>query len=201
MTGFVVQGHKWACKANIFKINSVWSMSPIRAVFSPVCISDCLSGCVCTDAAPYIPAAPRDATVCRAEPQSMHQLSSAAPPSDAVLSSSSSSSPMAQPSAGLLSRSSSAERLLEPGAAGADDYHDSDSTRRTRAVENQYSFYWRWETRDKSFNCYSTLQADHTDVWMLSFVLWDLTMFSTDTCFWKKSLLLTKAAFMWSKMQ
>uniref|UniRef100_A0A671NVU7 SH2B adapter protein 2 n=1 Tax=Sinocyclocheilus anshuiensis TaxID=1608454 RepID=A0A671NVU7_9TELE len=63
---------------------------------------------------------------------------------DAVLSSSSSSSPMAQPAAGALmglhSRSSSAERLLEPGA-GADDYHDSDGTRRTRAVENQYSFY------------------------------------------------------------
>uniref|UniRef100_A0A673H048 SH2B adaptor protein 2 n=1 Tax=Sinocyclocheilus rhinocerous TaxID=307959 RepID=A0A673H048_9TELE len=94
-------------------------------------------------AAPHIPAAPRDAAVCWAEPtQLTHQLS------DAVLSSSSSSSPMAQPAAGALmglhSRSSSAERLLEPGAgagAGADDYHDSDGTRRTRAVENQYSFY------------------------------------------------------------
>ncbi|KAL0173423.1 hypothetical protein M9458_029391, partial [Cirrhinus mrigala] len=58
----------------------------------------------------------------------------------------SSSSPMAQPAgalmgAGLHSRSNSAERLLEPAAAGADDYHDSDGTRRTRAVENQYSFY------------------------------------------------------------
>ncbi|XP_016420870.1 SH2B adapter protein 2-like [Sinocyclocheilus rhinocerous] len=90
-----------------------------------------------TDVAPQIPAAPRDSAVCGAEPQ----LSSAAPPSDTVLSSSSSSSPMAQPSAGLHSRSSSAERLLEPGAAGADDYHESDGTRRTRAVENQYSFY------------------------------------------------------------
>ncbi|XP_016308134.1 SH2B adapter protein 2 isoform X2 [Sinocyclocheilus anshuiensis] len=89
--------------------------------------------------APHIPAAQRDAAICWAEPtQLTHQLS------DAVLSSSSSSSPMAQPAAGALmglhSRSSSAERLLEPGA-GADDYHDSDGTRRTRAVENQYSFY------------------------------------------------------------
>ncbi|XP_016088264.1 SH2B adapter protein 2 [Sinocyclocheilus grahami] len=90
-----------------------------------------------TDVAPQTPAAPRDSSVCGAEPQ----LSSAAPPSDTVLSSSSSSSPMAQPSAGLHSRSSSAERLLEPGAAGADDYHESDGTRQTRAVENQYSFY------------------------------------------------------------
>uniref|UniRef100_A0A8C1DVV1 SH2B adapter protein 2 n=1 Tax=Cyprinus carpio carpio TaxID=630221 RepID=A0A8C1DVV1_CYPCA len=88
-------------------------------------------------AAPHIPAAPRDAAVCWAEPtQLTHQLS------DAVLSSSSSSSPMAQPAAGaLMGRSNSAERLLEPGAGGAEDYHDSDGTRRTRAVENQYSFY------------------------------------------------------------
>ncbi|TRY89073.1 hypothetical protein DNTS_009798 [Danionella cerebrum] len=42
---------------------------------------------------------------------------------------------------GLHSRSSSAERLLEPTTAGAEDYHESDGARRTRAVENQYSFY------------------------------------------------------------
>uniref|UniRef100_A0A8C1DCU1 SH2B adapter protein 2 n=1 Tax=Cyprinus carpio carpio TaxID=630221 RepID=A0A8C1DCU1_CYPCA len=94
-----------------------------------------------TDVAPPIPAAPGDSSVCGAEPQSTLQLSGAAAPSDTVLSSSSSSSPMAQPSAGLHSRSSSAERLLEPGADGAEDYHDSDGPRRTRAVENQYSFY------------------------------------------------------------
>ncbi|XP_026138767.1 SH2B adapter protein 2 isoform X2 [Carassius auratus] len=82
-----------------------------------------------TDVCPDVPAAPGDSSVCGLEPQSM--------PSDTVLSSSSSSSPMAQPS-----RSSSAERLLEPGAgAGADDYQDSDGPRRPRAVENQYSFY------------------------------------------------------------
>ncbi|KTF91228.1 hypothetical protein cypCar_00026996 [Cyprinus carpio] len=94
-----------------------------------------------SDVAPPIPAAPGDSSVCGAEPQSTLQLSGAAAPSDTVLSSSSSSSPMAQPSAGLHSRSSSAERLLEPGADGAEDYHDSDGPRRTRAVENQYSFY------------------------------------------------------------
>ncbi|XP_056330293.1 SH2B adapter protein 2 [Danio aesculapii] len=91
-----------------------------------------------TDAvAPHVPVAPRDLSTCRSE--------SAHPPSGAAetpLSSSSSSSPMAQPSTGLHSRSNSAERLLEPAAAAtADDYHDTDGTRRTRAVENQYSFY------------------------------------------------------------
>ncbi|KAI1893708.1 hypothetical protein AGOR_G00126470 [Albula goreensis] len=42
---------------------------------------------------------------------------------------------------GLQSRSNSSERLLEPPSGASEDYHDSDSTRRTRAVENQYSFY------------------------------------------------------------
>ncbi|NXA02685.1 SH2B2 protein, partial [Nesospiza acunhae] len=43
---------------------------------------------------------------------------------------------------GPRSRSDSAERRPEPSAAGAEDYHEADSARsRTRAVENQYSFY------------------------------------------------------------
>uniref|UniRef100_A0A8B9SMM4 SH2B adaptor protein 2 n=1 Tax=Anas platyrhynchos TaxID=8839 RepID=A0A8B9SMM4_ANAPL len=43
---------------------------------------------------------------------------------------------------GPRSRSDSAERRPEPPAAGAEDYHDADGARsRTRAVENQYSFY------------------------------------------------------------
>ncbi|XDV31575.1 hypothetical protein PO909_002563 [Leuciscus waleckii] len=108
-----------------------------------------------------VPAAvPRcDAAVCRAEPgQSPHQLSGAGAPSESALSSSSSSSPMGQPTSaggagagggggggggggpGLHSRSNSAERLLDPTAA-TEDYHDTDGSRRTRAVENQYSFY------------------------------------------------------------
>ncbi|XP_067306001.1 SH2B adapter protein 2 [Pseudorasbora parva] len=85
--------------------------------------------------APLVPAGP---AVCRAEAaQSTPQLSGA--PSDAALSSSSSSSPMAQPALGLHSRSSSAERLLEPNTS--EDYTDSEGSRRARAVENQYSFY------------------------------------------------------------
>ncbi|NXR86365.1 SH2B2 protein, partial [Hypocryptadius cinnamomeus] len=43
---------------------------------------------------------------------------------------------------GPRSRSDSAERRPEPPAASAEDYHEADSARsRTRAVENQYSFY------------------------------------------------------------
>uniref|UniRef100_A0A8C3UDE9 SH2B adapter protein 2 n=1 Tax=Catharus ustulatus TaxID=91951 RepID=A0A8C3UDE9_CATUS len=43
---------------------------------------------------------------------------------------------------GARSRSDSAERRPEPPAASAEDYHEADSARsRTRAVENQYSFY------------------------------------------------------------
>ncbi|KAM4628024.1 SH2B adapter protein 2 [Polymixia lowei] len=77
----------------------------------------------------------------------------AGPPPDAPLSSSSSSSPTALPSlsrsdpgtggggGGLQSRSNSSERLLEASIGASEDYHDTDGTRRTRAVENQYSFY------------------------------------------------------------
>ncbi|NXY50820.1 SH2B2 protein, partial [Ceuthmochares aereus] len=43
---------------------------------------------------------------------------------------------------GPQSRSDSAERRPEPPAASAEDYHEADGARsRTRAVENQYSFY------------------------------------------------------------
>ncbi|XP_052544814.1 SH2B adapter protein 2 [Tympanuchus pallidicinctus] len=43
---------------------------------------------------------------------------------------------------GPRSRSDSAERRQEPAATGTEDYHDADGARsRTRAVENQYSFY------------------------------------------------------------
>ncbi|XP_051966283.1 SH2B adapter protein 2-like [Xyrauchen texanus] len=74
----------------------------------------------------------RDVAVCRSE---------VVVSSDTPLSSSASSSPMAPPTAaaGLHSRSNSAERLLEPASDSTDD--DNDGSRRTRAVENQYSFY------------------------------------------------------------
>ncbi|XP_037835348.1 SH2B adapter protein 2 isoform X2 [Kryptolebias marmoratus] len=74
----------------------------------------------------------------------------AGPPSDAVASSSASSSPTALPSlsrsdpgtgGGLQSRSNSSERLLEASSGASEDYHDADGARRARAVENQYSFY------------------------------------------------------------
>lgn len=90
---------------------------------------------------------------CRTESsQSSVHLSTvtSGPPQDAPLSSSTSSSPTAHPTqsrsdpgtgGGLQSRSNSSERLLEASSGGTDDYHDSDGTRRARAVENQYSFY------------------------------------------------------------
>lgn len=43
---------------------------------------------------------------------------------------------------GPRSRSDSAERRPEPPTTSAEDYHEADGARsRTRAVENQYSFY------------------------------------------------------------
>ncbi|TSN21153.1 SH2B adapter protein 2 [Bagarius yarrelli] len=63
----------------------------------------------------------------------------ATPAHDAPLSSSSSSSPTAH--GGLRSRSNSSERLLELPAGTTEEYSDNDGARRTRAVENQYSFY------------------------------------------------------------
>ncbi|XP_017547303.1 SH2B adapter protein 2 [Pygocentrus nattereri] len=101
---------------------------------------------------PHVPTPPREAPSCRTEAAQLNHphlpgvpQPPAAPSSDGPLSSSSSSSPTAQPpgglGGGLHSRSNSAERLLEPPAGGAEEYHDGDGTRRTRAVENQYSFY------------------------------------------------------------
>uniref|UniRef100_A0A8C4X876 SH2B adapter protein 2 n=2 Tax=Erpetoichthys calabaricus TaxID=27687 RepID=A0A8C4X876_ERPCA len=66
-----------------------------------------------------------------------------------TLASSASSSPTSLPPfprgetaiGGLRSRSNSSERLLEPPGGSSEDYHESDGSRRTRAVENQYSFY------------------------------------------------------------
>ncbi|XP_043974466.1 SH2B adapter protein 2 [Gambusia affinis] len=96
---------------------------------------------------------PRDAS-CRTDPvQPALHPAAPAPSSDGPLSSSTSSSPTAMPSlsrsdpgtglggGGLQSRSNSSERLLEGSSGASEDYHDSDGTRRARAVENQYSFY------------------------------------------------------------
>ncbi|MGH0134328.1 UNVERIFIED_CONTAM: hypothetical protein FKN15_051730 [Acipenser sinensis] len=88
---------------------------------------------------------------CRNEAhQSQHYFSGAfqpiAPPSEGPVSSPS-SSPSSMPpfprgeGPGLPSRSNSSERLLEPPSVGSEDYHESDGSRRARAVENQYSFY------------------------------------------------------------
>ncbi|XP_030634456.1 LOW QUALITY PROTEIN: SH2B adapter protein 2 [Chanos chanos] len=100
---------------------------------------------------PQLPTSPREPG-CRSEPaQPAHHLPGAlqptvGPSTEAPLSSSTSSSPTAQPGSagvggGLQSRSNSSERLLEPPIGSGEDYHESDGTRRTRAVENQYSFY------------------------------------------------------------
>ncbi|MGH0149610.1 UNVERIFIED_CONTAM: hypothetical protein FKN15_048995, partial [Acipenser sinensis] len=82
--------------------------------------------------------------------QSQHYFSGAfqpiAPPSEGPVSSPS-SSPSSMPpfprgeGPGLPSHSNSSERLLEPPSVGSEDYHESDGSRRARAVENQYSFY------------------------------------------------------------
>ncbi|XP_018588136.1 SH2B adapter protein 2-like isoform X2 [Scleropages formosus] len=94
---------------------------------------------------------------CRSDPHQplpVHHVYGAVPSSgplaEGPTSSSASSSPGAlapylsgEPEAGsgLQSRSNSSERLLEPHGAAPEDYQDNESTRRTRAVENQYSFY------------------------------------------------------------
>ncbi|XP_044531567.1 SH2B adapter protein 2 [Gracilinanus agilis] len=97
---------------------------------------------------------------CWSEPPTQHYFSSFAPgpfqpaspsegggASSSSASSSSGTAPHAQyhRTEGTLSarsRSNSAERLLEPPGSGTEDYHDSEGARnRTRAVENQYSFY------------------------------------------------------------
>ncbi|XP_028826656.1 SH2B adapter protein 2 isoform X2 [Denticeps clupeoides] len=102
-----------------------------------------------------LPSPPRE-PACQTEPSppSYHlpgTLQSAPTSADGPLSSNSSSSPTAQlltrgdlgaVGVGLHSRSNSAEHLLELPGISTEDYHDSDGgARRTRAVENQYSFY------------------------------------------------------------
>ncbi|XP_035290698.1 SH2B adapter protein 2-like isoform X2 [Anguilla anguilla] len=105
---------------------------------------------------PQLPAPSRDAG-CRGDPpQSVHYfpggLTPAPPPSDGPASSGSSPSPAAPPTlgrsepalaggGGLRSRSNSSERLLGPPSGAPEDYHENEGARRTRAVENQYSFY------------------------------------------------------------
>ncbi|XP_029468479.1 SH2B adapter protein 2 isoform X2 [Rhinatrema bivittatum] len=83
---------------------------------------------------------------CRSDLQSQHYFSGFAPqPVSPVEGPSSTPQPLYHRTEGSLSarsRSNSIERLLEPGSLNADDYHESDGSRnRTRAVENQYSFY------------------------------------------------------------
>ncbi|XP_036381558.1 SH2B adapter protein 2-like isoform X1 [Megalops cyprinoides] len=101
------------------------------------------------------PPAPSRDPACRSDPpQPVHYFPGAqqlaGPLTDAPLSSSSSSSPTALPpfsrgelggGGGLQSRSNSSEHLLGPPSGSPEDYHENDGTRRTRAVENQYSFY------------------------------------------------------------
>ncbi|KYO32008.1 SH2B adapter protein 2 isoform B [Alligator mississippiensis] len=92
---------------------------------------------------------------CRHDLPSQHYFSSFVPgafqpasPSEGAIASSSSSSsshPSYHRMEGTLntrSRSNSVERLLESPSVSTEDYHESDGSRnRTRAVENQYSFY------------------------------------------------------------
>ncbi|XP_076837554.1 SH2B adapter protein 2 isoform X2 [Brachyhypopomus gauderio] len=94
---------------------------------------------------------------CRAEvTQPGHHVPGVPPPppaplTDTPISSSSSSSPTGLSATsggvaggvagGLQSRSNSSERLLEPPAGSVEEYHDGEGARRSRAVENQYSFY------------------------------------------------------------
>ncbi|KAL8198816.1 UNVERIFIED_CONTAM: hypothetical protein K2H54_024767 [Gekko kuhli] len=91
---------------------------------------------------------------CRNDLQSQHYFSSFVPgtfqpasPSEGTTSSSSSSASHSlyhrvEGTLSARSRSNSTERLFDSSAAGVEDYHESESSRnRTRAVENQYSFY------------------------------------------------------------
>ncbi|XP_072834375.2 SH2B adapter protein 2 [Pogona vitticeps] len=92
---------------------------------------------------------------CRNDPQTQHYFSSFVPvtfqpasPSEGTTSSSSSSASHSlyhrmEGTLSVRSRSNSTERLFDSSALGAEDYHESEGSRnnRTRAVENQYSFY------------------------------------------------------------
>ncbi|XP_061575432.1 SH2B adapter protein 2 isoform X2 [Cololabis saira] len=112
--------------------------------------------CAATDVAMTPVVTPSRDASCRTDSAQpvLHPSGTAAPPSDAPLSSSASSSPITLPSlsrsdpgtgggvaGGLQSRSNSSERLLEASSGSSEDYHDADGTRRARAIENQYSFY------------------------------------------------------------
>uniref|UniRef100_A0A8C5WVI1 SH2 domain-containing protein n=1 Tax=Laticauda laticaudata TaxID=8630 RepID=A0A8C5WVI1_LATLA len=91
---------------------------------------------------------------CRNDLQSQHYFSSFVPvtfqpasPSEGTTSSSSSSASHSlyhrmEGTLNARSRSNSTERLFDSAAVGTEDYHESEGSRnRTRAVENQYSFY------------------------------------------------------------
>uniref|UniRef100_A0A8D2LP13 SH2B adaptor protein 2 n=1 Tax=Varanus komodoensis TaxID=61221 RepID=A0A8D2LP13_VARKO len=100
------------------------------------------------------PAVASQQPTCRNDLQSQHYFSSFVPvtfqpasPSEGTTSSSSSSTSHShyhrtEGTLSAQSRSTSTERLFDSSAVGAEDYHDSEGSRnRTRAVENQYSFY------------------------------------------------------------
>ncbi|XP_063812131.1 SH2B adapter protein 2 isoform X2 [Pseudophryne corroboree] len=86
---------------------------------------------------------------CRTETQSQHYFSSSGASSIQPVTPPDSASSTTHPAyhrvegtLGTRSRSNSAELLLESPNGSTEDYHESDGSRsRTRAVENQYSFY------------------------------------------------------------
>ncbi|XP_069471085.1 SH2B adapter protein 2 isoform X2 [Ambystoma mexicanum] len=83
----------------------------------------------------------------RTDLPSQHYFASFAPGIVPPASPSEASTPGVQPlyhrvDGSLSTRSSSSEHLLEPPVVSTEDYHESEGSRsRTRAVENQYSFY------------------------------------------------------------
>ncbi|XP_032072282.1 SH2B adapter protein 2 isoform X1 [Thamnophis elegans] len=100
------------------------------------------------------PAVASQQPACRNDLQSQHYFSSFVPvtfqpasPSEGTTSSSSSSASHSlyhrmEGTLNARSRSNSTERLFDSAAVGTEDYHESEGSRnRTRAVENQYSFY------------------------------------------------------------
>ncbi|XP_078535509.1 SH2B adapter protein 2 isoform X3 [Lissotriton helveticus] len=84
---------------------------------------------------------------CRTDLPSQHYFASFGPGNVIPASPSEASAPAVQPlyhrvDGSLSVRSSSSEHLLEPPVITTEDYHESEGSRnRTRAVENQYSFY------------------------------------------------------------
>ncbi|KAG8122764.1 hypothetical protein E2320_018191 [Naja naja] len=100
------------------------------------------------------PAVASQQPACRNDLQSQHYFSSFVPvtfqpasPSEGTTSSSSSSASHSlyhrmEGTLNARSQSNSTERLFDSAAVGTEDYHESEGSRnRTRAVENQYSFY------------------------------------------------------------